>query len=605
MAAEADEENCEALYVAGYLALYSKDEGELNITPEIVRSALPPTSKIPINIDHRKDCVVGEVIAIIEDIRGPFFLGIVRCPQLHAVLFEAAHSNFFGNRDSVLSPLERALYLVTNYLPSVSLSSKRLSPNEIPDGNFFTHVALCVVGRRVGTVVNYDCTPESSIEPFRVLSMESKARLLSLVKDYAGLNKVWKVSEDKLAKVLLSTAVNNMLLRDRWDVVAKRRREAGIMGHVYLQASTGYGLARITNVNGVESKLPNAGVINATFHPGGPIYDLALGVGESNEDCEKTVPHLKVTQLCRNDSDMASVAGNASGISPQPPSGVPTGGEFVLIPTAYYSQLLTGQTKNPQVSIGAPNNGQYIVGPYGSPHPPAFPPNTGGYGCPPGHFGGPYGFPGYPPPNRLEMQMSAFMNALAAERGIDLQTPCVNFPDKTDVRRPGKRDFKSMDQRELDSFSSGESQMDGEFPSNIYFPGEPTYITHRRRRVSPSYWQRRHRVSNGQHEELAGVVAKLQQEVTELKSQNGTQMPLSRHTNIPEGTRDPRISILLKQLQSVSGLCSSQNTTSTPHTDTVGQDVNAVEASSKAPLIQGSTADDADMFANQMMVGRC
>lgn len=73
MAAEADEENCEALYVAGYLALYSKDEGELNITPEIVRSALPPTSKIPINIDHRKDCVVGEVIAIIEDIRGPFF----------------------------------------------------------------------------------------------------------------------------------------------------------------------------------------------------------------------------------------------------------------------------------------------------------------------------------------------------------------------------------------------------------------------------------------------------------------------------------------------------------------------------------------------------
>ncbi|RXF26813.1 hypothetical protein EG874_16910, partial [Enterococcus faecalis] len=114
---------------------------------------------------------------MVDDDRGPFFLGVVNCPQLGAVLARAVGPDFFG--DMRLSDEERLLYLLSNYLPSASLSSRRLAPGEAPDETLFAHVALCVIGRRVGTIVVYDASPEAAVAPFRQLSARARSELLA------------------------------------------------------------------------------------------------------------------------------------------------------------------------------------------------------------------------------------------------------------------------------------------------------------------------------------------------------------------------------------------------------------------------------------------
>nr|pir viral proteinase - rabies virus [Lyssavirus rabies] len=226
------------VYVSGYLALYDRDGGELALTREIVAAALPPAGPLPINIDHRARCDIGAVLAVVDDDRGPFFLGVVNCPQLGAVLARAVAPDFFG--DMRPSDEERLLYLLSNYLPSASLSSRRL-PGDAPDETLFAHVALCVIGRRVGTIVVYDASPERAVGPFRELSA-GRSELLARAAESPDAERVWHMSEDALTRALLSTAVNNMLLRDRWELVAERRREAGVRAHTYLQATMWAGL---------------------------------------------------------------------------------------------------------------------------------------------------------------------------------------------------------------------------------------------------------------------------------------------------------------------------------------------------------------------------
>lgn len=163
------------VYVGGYLALYGMgDEGELVLTREQVARALPPAAPLPINIDHASACEVGAVLALADDDAGLFFVGVINCPQLADTLAGVAHPAFFGADAPSLTPRERFLYLVSNYLPSVSLSSRRLAPDEEADGTLFAHVALCVLGRRVGTIVTYDATPDACVAPFRRLSPRAR-----------------------------------------------------------------------------------------------------------------------------------------------------------------------------------------------------------------------------------------------------------------------------------------------------------------------------------------------------------------------------------------------------------------------------------------------
>ena len=304
------------VYVSGYLALYDRDGGELALTREVVAAALPPAGPLPINIDHRPRCDIGAVLAVVDDDRGPFFLGVVNCPQLGAVLARAVGPDFFG--DMRLSDEERLLYLLSNYLPSASLSSRRLAPGEAPDETLFAHVALCVIGRRVGTIVVYDASPEAAVAPFRQLSARARSELLARAAESPDRERVWHMSEEALTRALLSTAVNNMLLRDRWELVAARRREAGVRGHTYLQATMWAGL------------LPKSG---------------------------------------------ASPAPGPSAAMAAPPSAAP--GDYIFVPAAQYNQLVVNQRPAPSLEsqlgaiVSAAMDRRHRRSPSPEPRPPA------------------------------------------------------------------------------------------------------------------------------------------------------------------------------------------------------------------------------------------
>nr|WGL40838.1 capsid maturation protease UL26 [Psittacid alphaherpesvirus 6] len=229
------------VYVAGYLVLYGRDgDGELAVSKEDVTAALPPSTPLPINVDHRRDCTIGSVLSLVDDDLGLFFVGKIDCPRLAEVLFGAAKDEIFGKRGGGMVDSEKLLYLIANYLPSASLSSRRLVTGERADETFFDHVALCLLGRRVGTVVAYDSSVAGVVKPFSRLS--ENARFLALREasstEETLLGVRWDPDPKALGRALLGTAVNSMLLKDRWRVVSERRRQAGIQGHKYLQAST-------------------------------------------------------------------------------------------------------------------------------------------------------------------------------------------------------------------------------------------------------------------------------------------------------------------------------------------------------------------------------
>ncbi|QPO25159.1 capsid maturation protease [Bovine alphaherpesvirus 2] len=462
------------IYVAGFLALYEGgDGGELALPREVVSSALPPSGPVPINVDHRAQCEVGRVLTIVDDPRGPFFVGLVSCAQLEQVLEEAASAALFERRGPPLSREERLLYLITNYLPSVSLSSRRLEPGDTSWEDLFRHVALCVIGRRLGTIVTYDVSISGAVAPFQHLSTSSRDAAIREAEaaSLALRDREWAPGGDALARTLLSTAVNSMMLRDRWSLVSERRRQAGIAGHTYLQASEAFGIW------GAEpTRAPSGGYKE---HARSPRATASPEAGSSGTFSSVRVIGTPLSTTHMNQGPPAA------------PQARPSGDDsYLWIPAAHYNQLVAAQPNHcqqqhmqfPRVSHGGP-----MGPPYG--HPIYTPPFYG-----PGAVA-----PGVSP---LETQIAALVGAIAADR----QATDRNAAELRS-QRGGKRRRNDYD----DDDGSPPRYHGRDAP---YYPGEGAHI-----RRAPE--QRRPAVPSPDDTitTLIGAVSSLQQELAHMRSQ--------------------------------------------------------------------------------------
>ncbi|AVT50683.1 capsid maturation protease [Cervid alphaherpesvirus 1] len=474
------------VYVGGYLALYGMgDEGELALTRERVARALPPAAPLPINIDHASACEVGAVLALADDDAGLFFVGVVNCPQLADVLAGVAHPAFFGADAPALAPRERFLYLVSNYLPSVSLSSRRLAPGEEADGTLLAHIALCVLGRRVGTIVTYDATPEACVAPFRRLSPRARAALLADAEAARAAlgDRAWPVPREALARTLLSTAVNNMLVRDKWDTVARRRREAGIAGHTYLQASAVFPLA------GGEGPDRAAGG-RARAQKSAPAGGVCIAPPVASGRARRPEPSPPPPSSPPPPAMSAAHPAGAPAAHPLPT------GDYVYVPTAQYNQLVVSQARGAAAAPPAP----YFL----QAAPAAPPPMPAGWygagGAVPWHPG--YGFP----PAGLESQIMALAGAIADGRRLQAQGadgPCYDGPSER--RLPAKRRRYNWD------LPRGRGGGDDE---EAYYPGEGALAEPPHPHPPPQQQlPPPHALSK-----LASAVSSLQQEVSQLRA---------------------------------------------------------------------------------------
>ncbi|AQX83346.1 capsid maturation protease [Canid alphaherpesvirus 1] len=566
------------IYVAGYLALYDKgDKGELLFTRETVKAALPPASILPINIDHKSKCIIGAVLAIVDDFNGPFFLGIINCPQLVNVLSSSANVNFFGSKKDKLTKVEQLLYLISNYLPSASLSSRKLLHGEDPDDTLFAHVALCVIGKRVGTIVTYDITPEAAISPFKYLSKDSSNNLLSQANETKLKleSTKWNLNEELLTQALLSTAVNNMLLKDRWRLVSTRRKEAGISGHIYLQASSQFGLDKNNVLNGVEFDETDPKNIEKE--------DAPLVISHFNSNPDKTVLDFCTVQT----KDTITMA------SPNTiPSKPPTNGDYILVPSAQYNQLIVSQHAQQvpishmpytQTSIVPP---PHMIAPYTSQ---VLPSQFSTYNYPSHH-------------SNLEAQISALVGALAAER----KNSRVEFsPENFQRSPPYSYDRKLSRKRKYDWDLNQRDEFD-----HIYYPGEHPP------KIAPK--------QSDSLSELIGAVSSLQQEITQLRSmQKGCIKPDYANQNmfayptmqcqIPQviaqsNSSNQPISHVLPQSISVD----TQTKPNVPLVDSgQGDGIKKTKTSNYTTIdasaissINTCDRDDADIFVSQIMNSR-
>ncbi|QBN85145.1 capsid maturation protease-like protein [Phocid alphaherpesvirus 1] len=580
------------IYVAGYLALYDMgDTGELTLTRTAVQAALPPASILPINIDHKSKCIIGAVLAIVDDPKGPFFLGMINCPQLVRVLSSSVNADFFGVRKNQLSKEERLLYLVSNYLPSASLSSRKLFPGEDPDDTLFAHVALCVIGKRVGTIVTYDITPELAIAPFKHLSSNSSVGLLTQAAEtkLKLTTTKWDLNEKLLTQALLSTAVNNMLLRDRWELVSNRRREAGITGHVYLQASAQFGLLHKNDV-----------LSGAEFGETADSRDVEKGdaapvVSHSNINSTRSTCDSSVVQQVIKTIDMASPGAPIT-------SKNPTNGDYILVPSAQYNQLIVSQHAQ---QIPMPHIPYTQTASMVAPHTPV-----------PYSFTVPQHYPAYSYPphhSNLEAQISALVGALTAERKSF--KPGGDFSETAQRSPPYSYDRRFSRKRKHDwEFNNQREDFD-----HIYYPGEhPPKIS----RNSDS-------ITN-----LIGAVSSLQQEITQLRSlQRSSIKPDSNQhvfvhpqqptpyqiqpqiitAPVPQSSCNPPVTSQVLPPQPV--IIDTQvkpGISSTTYTESGQTEITTQQKPSNYTTIDASASssinpcvrDDADIFVSQMMNSR-
>ncbi|ACT83547.1 UL26 [anatid alphaherpesvirus 1] len=476
------------LYVAGYLALYGRDgTGELTMDRSVATAAIPIPAPLPINIDHRQDCVIGAVLTIVDDPdKGLFFLGKINCPILATILLSAASGEIFGNKELSLTPEERLLYIVTNYLPSASLSSRRLKAGEEPDTSLFSHVALCLLGRRVGTIVTYDISPENALLPFRDLSDAARRAVLSesAEAETTLFPSLWSPSDRAISRALLGTAVNTMLLRDRWRVVTERRKQAGIRGHTYLQASACCGFGGQTSkeeeYNGVCERRHIIKKVEAQL-PG----SIRQSVQEDGQETllPENLALSSSPSIVRRQQSTMTTDSNIIRHPPQISRG--QNDDYIWVPVSQYNNLVSNQrgsntginnqvlqqtSQSPwQAQMNDQQHHRFMTAgsmPYPGPI----------YGQPVYFQQAPFVQGGQLPipyqttqPSSLETQIAALIGAIAADRrgqavesgdphhagGVDQSQVFMN------QRRGRKRPYANDD------------QLDGD---NIYYPGESVYL---------------------------------------------------------------------------------------------------------------------------------
>nr|WRQ97487.1 capsid maturation protease [Gallid alphaherpesvirus 1] len=231
------------IFVAGYLVVYDHQESagrEYELTREQSKSALPVLpGTIPINIDHESSCVVGTVLTILDLPRGLFCLGVVSTALAPIFLSYVQDDALFANAEEgmVLTETEKFLYLLSNILPSLSLSSRRLEKNEVPGKDFFAHVALCELGRREGTVAIYGATASEAIGAFDDLSAPIKEQLYEIATREKCAEVPRELSRPEITRVLMKKFMHGAFLMDRGTCLKTRREMAAVYNPKYLQAN--------------------------------------------------------------------------------------------------------------------------------------------------------------------------------------------------------------------------------------------------------------------------------------------------------------------------------------------------------------------------------
>ncbi|AVT50753.1 capsid maturation protease [Cervid alphaherpesvirus 2] len=601
------------VYVGGYLALYGAgDEGELVLARERVARALPPAAPLPINIDHVGACEVGAVLALADDDAGLFFVGVVDCPQLADVLAGVARPEFFGAGAAALPPRERFLYLVSNYLPSVSLSSRRLAPGEAADGTLLAHVALCALGRRVGTIVTYDATPEACVAPFRRLSPRARGALLAEAEAArAALGaRSWPVPREALARTLLSTAVNNMLVRDKWNTVARRRREAGIAGHTYLQASAVFPLPpeplAADAAGGGEGEAAGEEPAAAAAAPGaggraqkraragGACTPLPVASGRARRPPEPPPAA----------SPPAMSAAHQPGASPAHPLPV---GDYVYVPAAQYNQLVVSQAQ--ARAAAAPPAAPYFA-PAAAPAPvPGWYAGGPGAAAPWAHG---YGFPPPPPPG-IESQLMALAGAIADGRRAQQAQGAGELLDYDVPERRSAAKRRRYNWEPPRGRGGGHHAEEDE--PGAYYPGEAAEPPPQRYAQALAPAPPAQALSR-----LASAVSSLQQEVSQLRAAHPQAAPagaqpyaalpqyLPQQQPVVVAPQQPMVVVPQQQQQApqmtAAGPQQQQQQAPAPEEPRAAATVDASAVAGLAAHHPPSACDPAEIFVAQMMSQR-
>ncbi|AAU93324.1 capsid maturation protease [Chelonid alphaherpesvirus 5] len=379
------------LYVAGFLGLYDRggEERGFRLDREAVRRGLPLTQIVPLCIDHKDRCTVGRVLSVLDAEKGAFCVAKVTSKNLFRIMLETVDPRVFELKPG-LSEREKLLLLISNFVPSFSLSSVKVDRPEEADERFFVHVSLCMLGRRQGTIAIYDETASKAVSLFEALSAEEKQRAIAeaVAADEEGRHWDEQFNDPEAAELcacLFSQALNTNFVDDRWEELRKQKRTADISGATYLQAS-------VTE----------------------PII---------KKDCGK------------NPSQKMETVGPAPPLRPTSVPAAPSAAtnDYVSVPMEHYHQLLLAQSR--PASSSASTSTPYVHSSYGSPcvYPAQFPVSRApehsapGFGLGPGYFmqpGPTYGVSGPTfPQTGLEAKMEALLKKIESVSNAAARPP--------------------------------------------------------------------------------------------------------------------------------------------------------------------------------------
>lgn len=363
------------VFVGGYLVIYDSQEDagdEYRLAREVAVSALPvEPGRVPVNINHDANCKVGVTIAICDVGKGLFFLGAVS-GALSPILFRYVDGDLFSvdadGRGAALSETEKFLYLLSNVLPSLSLSSSRLSEGELPDKNFFSHIALCELGKRDGTVAIYGSTPSEVIDAFSGLGGNAKRDLLLEIDKFSAA-KIPPVIVDDAAVTnsLLKKFVNNAFLMDRGDYLRARRAIADIDHPKYLQAAETVRLmvdgGRLEAATICKEKSNcNKSTNYFANQPNTGTIKVAEENNLTNSCTEMNSTHATGTHISSDTTRTNQVAQAAAAMQHHDGVNSPCAGEMIYVPLEKYNSLVISASqgaRHPTPNVHAAERGQF------------------------------------------------------------------------------------------------------------------------------------------------------------------------------------------------------------------------------------------------------
>lgn len=375
-------EQLDDVFVGGYLVIYANQDDageEYRLPREVAARALPvEPGRIPVNINHNASCRVGSTIAVVDVEKGLFFLGAVS-GSLAPVMFKYVERDLFPASDGAstgegavgdfptddatpaqsLSEQEKFLYLLSNVLPSLSLSSARLANGDPPAGDFFAHVALCELGKRDGTIAIYGSSPSEVLDAFSGLDGAAKQELERSAEAWTTSSRREEpVDEAMVSDGLLRKFMNNAFLMDRGEYLRARRHLADVRRPKYLQAAETICLSAANSVSGGEAEFPCE--MRDPSAAGGGVDSSALesgGCGSVNQPAQESIKMCldlygtQIAPVAMNSASQqagapysdarADPAAQVPSVKPPNTHRPPTGlGDMIYVPLETYNDLV-------------------------------------------------------------------------------------------------------------------------------------------------------------------------------------------------------------------------------------------------------------------------